>query len=387
MLVPKLRFKEFTDEWEILKLKNIAISITKGTTPKNYSQKGISFIKVENVVDGRIIKINSYINESTHLSELKRSILKEGDILFSIAGSLGRTTIINKEHLPANTNQALSIIEIKDKNKYNIQYIEKYLNCNKIKLYIKQNLSVGAQPNLNLEQVGNIKIPFCSNEEQEKIARLFTLLDKLIELQQRKIEALKLYKLYTFNNLFNNTLTKEIYLKQILKKWTKKNIDNKYHYVESVSNKYGFIAQSEQFEDRNVASLDKSNYYVIEENVFAYNPSRLNVGSLALKDNDKISLVSPLYECFTTSVNNKFLLEWFNSSIFKRETYSRYEGGVRNTLTFNNLTTIPIRIPNIETQEYLANFFEQYKKEIIITNNSLEKLNLLKKGLLQQMFV
>ena len=66
---------------------------------------------------------------------------------------------------------------------------------------------------------------------------------------------------------------------------------------------FGFIAQNEQFEDRNVASNNTSNYYVIEKGVFAYNPSRLNVGSLALKQNDKVSLVSPLYECFTTNQN------------------------------------------------------------------------------------
>lgn len=58
----------------------------------------------------------------------------------------------------------------------------------------------------------------------------------------------------------------------------------------------GFIAQNEQFEDRNIASNDTRNYYVIEKGVFAYNLSRLNVVSLALKKNDKISLVSLLYE-------------------------------------------------------------------------------------------
>ena len=120
--------------------------------------------------------------------------------------------------------------------------------------------------------------------------------------------------------LFKIFETKQIELKDIIIKWNKKNKDNNYSYVESVSNKYGFIAQNEQFEDRNVASNDTKNYYVIEKGVFAYNPSRLNVGSLALKGNNKVSLVSPLYECFITNQNNKFLYEWFNSKEFKKGT-------------------------------------------------------------------
>ena len=62
--------------------------------------------------------------------------------------------------------------------------------------------------------------------------------------------------------------------------------------------------------------INFSNYKIVLNKQFAYNPSRLNVGSLALKTNDKVSVVSPLYECFTTSQNNQYLLEWFDSKYF-----------------------------------------------------------------------
>ena len=63
--------------------------------------------------------------------------------------------------------------------------------------------------------------------------------------------------------------------------------------VLSVSNKHGFIAQSEQFEDREVASDDTSNYKVVKKDMFAYNPARINVGSIALYEMDNNGIVSP----------------------------------------------------------------------------------------------
>ena len=81
--------------------------------------------------------------------------------------------------------------------------------------------------------------------------------------------------------------------------------------VESVSNKKGFVKQTEQFEDYSVASSDLSNYYIIRENMFAYNPSRINVGSIAYKEKgDDIAVVSPLYVSFATkNIDDKYL--WY----------------------------------------------------------------------------
>ena len=80
---PALRFPEFNDSWKRIKIHEITDSITKGTTPKNYSEEGINFIKVENIENNQIININSYIDVNTHKNELSRSILEKNDLLFS----------------------------------------------------------------------------------------------------------------------------------------------------------------------------------------------------------------------------------------------------------------------------------------------------------------
>lgn len=101
--------------WRLLPVGDIAERVTKGTTPTSYGHRftdsGIAFIKVENLRDGRIDRpsIHSFIATDTHRAQ-ERSILREGDVLFSIAGTIGRTAVVQRDDLPANTNQALAII-------------------------------------------------------------------------------------------------------------------------------------------------------------------------------------------------------------------------------------------------------------------------------------
>ena len=101
------------------KLNDITEKITKGTTPTtvgfSYENYGINFIKIESINDDGSLnfKMLSHINKSCY-EKLSRSQLQEGDILFSIAGAIGKIAIVNKEILPANTNQALAIIRIKN---------------------------------------------------------------------------------------------------------------------------------------------------------------------------------------------------------------------------------------------------------------------------------
>ena len=198
---PILRFKGFTDDWEQRKLGDISSLITKGTTPKDKSGTGdVNFIKVENINDfsGNITGM-SKISLEEHQGYLKRSQLQEGDILFSIAGTLGRVTSVNKAILPANTNQALSIIRLKEGN---LEYVKTCLKGNVVADFIRKNPTIGAQPNLSLEQVSNLKIEIPSETEQKIIGEYFSNLDNLITLHQRKYEMLKKIKKSFLEKMF-----------------------------------------------------------------------------------------------------------------------------------------------------------------------------------------
>ena len=189
----------FEGEWVLIKLGDFCDLITKGTTGKSQSEKGeVNFVKVENLKDNEIYPIVK-ISEEEHFGSLKRSILYEGDILFSIAGTLGRTAIVKNNILPANTNQALAIIR---GYKLDAYFLLVVLSGDVVKDYIRKNPTVGAQPNLSLEQVSSLKIKIPSLDEQQAIGSYFSNLDNLIAAHQEKISQLETLKKKLLQDMF-----------------------------------------------------------------------------------------------------------------------------------------------------------------------------------------
>ena len=198
---PKIRFSGFTKDWEQCKLGEMCSLITKGTTPLDKSSVGtINFVKIESIDEASgEIKITQKITDEEHNSYLRRSQLKENDILFSIAGTLGRVTSVKLDILPANTNQALAIIRLKSGC---LQYIKTYLKGKAVADFIKKNPTIGAQPNLSLEQVGNLEIALPTEKEQALVGAYFESLDNLITLHQSKLEKLQKVKKSMLESMF-----------------------------------------------------------------------------------------------------------------------------------------------------------------------------------------
>ena len=382
---PKLRFKGFNDEWKSDSICNLTTYVDyRGKTPSK-TDSGIFLVTAKNVKKGFIDYNNSkeYVDENKYEEIMHRGKPIIGDVLITTEAPCGNVAQVDNE----NVALAQRIIKYRGNNNIDNTFLKYELLSDFFQNELKKVTSGGTVSGVKGSILHKMEIHYCTKMEQVKISNFLSLLDKKIELQSKKIEDLKLLKLSLKEKLFYMFPTDNKKLSEILIKWNKKNKDNEYSYVESVSNKFGFIAQYEQFEDRNVASNDTSNYYVIEKGVFAYNPSRLNVGSLALKQNDKVSLVSPLYECFTTNQNQDFMLEWFQSKEFRRGTFSKYEGGVRNTLNFNNLSSIEIKLPSLESQNKIVKVLSCYNKMIYLELEKLNKLLDFKKGLMQQLFI
>ncbi len=390
MNVPKLRFSGFNEEWHEYKMGDI-LNIKNGLNKeKECFGTGTPIINYMDINKNEILtreKIKGLV--SLNKKEIETFKVKKGDIFFT------RTSETSEEiGLSASLVDNIDfcvfsgfVLKGSQKENYIFPYFGGYYFRNpRMRNEIIKHSSITTRALTSGTLLSQMNIYLPSIQEQERIGNFLFILDKKIELQTKKIEALKLFKSCTKNEIFKNG-NHVCKLGAILNKWNEKNKDGAINYVESISNKAGFIPQSEQFEDRNVASKNLRNYYVIKKGVFGYNPSRLNVGSLALKENDSISVVSPLYECFTTTQNNTYLFEWFNSNYFKKETSSRFEGGVRNTLNFNNLCDIPINLPDIETQNQYAKYFNKLNFKISLEEQNLSELVKFKKGLLQDMFI
>jgi len=170
--------------------------ITKGTTPTSvggsFANKGINYVKVESISEtGVFIKHKfNFIEENTHYKLLKRSQIKENDILFSIAGTIGRTAIVTSDILPCNTNQALAIIR-PDLSKLDPHFL---LYCLKDKNRLnkaKSNVVQSVQSNLSLTEIKKIQIPDYPLERQQKISNLLKTFDNKIQLNQKMQETLE----------------------------------------------------------------------------------------------------------------------------------------------------------------------------------------------------
>ncbi|GAG26156.1 unnamed protein product, partial [marine sediment metagenome] len=172
-------------EWKSVAIKDISKIVTKGTTPttlgKKFVKKGINYIKVESITKNGdfIVDKFAHIDEDTNI-KLKRSQIQEDDVLFSIAGVIGRTAIARKEILPANTNQALAIIRPNTKI-IDAEYLRYSLSNPRFIKLAKTKIVQSVQANLSLTVLKNSLIYLPPIEEQKAIADKLLMMDKKIQ--------------------------------------------------------------------------------------------------------------------------------------------------------------------------------------------------------------
>lgn len=157
-----------------------------------FSEAGINYIKSESIsYDGQIDSSKfAFINEDVH-KELKRSQLQKDDILFSMAGAyLGKSAIVQEEHLPANTNQALAIIRL-DQSKANPKFINYFFRHPNVIDYVNNLSGQSAQPNINFEEIKSIEVGLPPLPEQKAIASVLSSLDDKIDLLHRQNKTLE----------------------------------------------------------------------------------------------------------------------------------------------------------------------------------------------------
>ena len=257
--------------------------------------------------------------------------------------------------------------------------------------YVMNSVKGSKMPRGDKIHIMNYHLSIPKAKEQEKIAKFIDLIDQRIDTQSKIIEDLELFKKGIENQYFSCHKNNEyVILGDVITQVNNRNEQNIDFEVLSVSNKYGFIPQSEQFDDHEVASANKSNYKIVKQNDFAYNPARINVGSIAMLRNNQVGIVSPMYICFRAD-NNRILssyLDYFShSNKFNNEVLKNLEGSVRLCLSFENLSKIKIYLPSLDTQYEIVNDLDLISNKISIENKILEKLKEQKKYLLSNMFI
>ena len=168
-----------------------------------------------------------------------------------------------------------------------------------------------------------------------------------------------------------------------------KNKDNLPYESYSVTNENGFVPQNEQFENGGtMATADKRMYYIVSKNSFAYNPARINVGSIGYYDGPENVIVSSLYEVFNTSedIDDRYLWHWFKSNNFKKLIEQYQEGGVRLYFYYDKLCMCSLPTPSIQEQIKIGRYFDNLDNLITLHQRKYSKLLNVKKSMLEKMF-
>lgn len=369
MNVPKLRFKEFNDEWIETKIQNVATVIGGGTPstdePKYWGNE-INWFTPSEIGKTKYVTISNRKISQDGLKNSSAKLLPKGTILLSSRATVGEASILLNE---ASTNQGFQSLIVNENNCNEFIYYLKYKY--KKEMLIKSFGSTFLE--ISKSNVENIKIKIPSKEEQFMIANFLSLLDKKIELQSKKIEDLKLFKLSKYSSIFSKSNNK-IKLSDIC-----------------------IIEKGKQINSDLL--IEKGNYYMLNGGILPsgyLNEYNTNENTITISEGGnscgyvnfnktKFWCGGHCYKIISSSVNSSYLyhLLKYNEKIIMD---LRVGSGLPN-IQKKDLEALKLSIHKNDEQLKIGILFDTFDKKINLETNKLNKFKELKKALMQVMFV
>ncbi|WP_173552598.1 restriction endonuclease subunit S [Bifidobacterium merycicum] len=398
-LVPQIRFSGFTDPWEQRKLGE-ELGFLRNNTLSRAELSDSEGTVFDKKADVPRIANDAVANRQTC------DCLQDGDVIIADTAedsAVGKCTELCNS-AGKKVFSGLHTMPLRPMRKYASGYLGHYLNSPAFHdqlLPLMQGIKVISVSRSAIEDM-TMSVP--SVAEQASIGAFFDRLDSLITLHQRKYDKLCVLKKSMLDKMFpkGGSLYPEIRFAGFTDPWEQRkfadfavasgirNRDNLPLRSYSVSNDRGFVPQDEQFENGGtMREADKSAYWIVEPGSFAYNPARINVGSIGYLAANESVIVSSLYEVFQTNgtCDDRFLWHWFKSSLFMKQIEMLQEGGVRLYFFFDKLLQSEIQMPGAEEQRRIGAFFDRLDSLITLHQRKLELLRNIKKSMLDKMFV
>ena len=380
-----------------VKLSEIVELITKGTTPTTlgyeFQDEGVNFLKIECFDEngGFIESKVAHISEECH-KKMKRSQLKNGDILFSIAGAIGRVAIVTEEMLPANINQALAIIRISDEQVY-LPYIKLILTSPIVIEQFERKKQGVAQLNLSLKDINEISIPLPSKDKQIELAELFDKVVGVISKRNKELSALDDLIKARFVEMFGDPATNPY-------NWDKINISEVVG--DKVSN--GFFAKRDDYADDGNVSVMGVAYIVnrmysqwqdlprtngtdkdIEKFEVKYGDMLFCRSSLVAEGIGKASIVpedvpqNTLFECHVIRLPldlskcvPEYMQVFSTMEYFRRQIIAQSKTATMTTIGQDGILKADILLPPMSKQREFYAFVHQVNKSKVTVQKAFE---------------
>ena len=374
--------------WINTTLDQLCFKITDGThkTPI-YQNEGIVFLSAKNVKAGLLdLSEHKFISKEEHIQLTKRCKPESGDVMLSKSGSLGDAIVIPDLPFEFSIFESLALLKTK-RNHIDSEFLKQYLNSPISHEYFRLITSGVAVKHLHLVDLRKILIMVPPLIEQKKIAKILRTWDDAIEKVEKLIKLKKRRVQYIWASLINKAGHERKPISSIATEMSNRNKNGAVSRVLSVTNKNGLVLPEEQFQ-RRVASEDVSNYKIVQKGEYAYNPSRINVGSIARLDIHDEGILSPMYVTFALdlkNINSDYFLIWLSSSEARQRIVRSAQGSVRDSVGFSDLSSIKIPLPNLEKQNKIVDVLNVLKSEIYCLQNKVEVLKSQKHGLMQKL--
>ena len=370
--VPAIRFKGFTDTWEQCELGAIIQAVQELTSDfENYPLYSLT--------------IENGVTPKTERYERSFLITKETDLFKIVPEQCFVSNPMNLRFGAIGFNDSGKKVSVS--GYYDVFSIDRGECSNFWCVYLKtanslkrfDDVAIGSlieKRRVHFSQLTEMSFPAPNMNEKKKLGEFFERLERLITLHQRKLDKLHKVKRSLLERMFprNGANVPEIRFSGFTDAWEQRkfsdftfaagerNKDDLDLEPFAITNNQGFIAQSEAHDDFGyMKDVDRKMYIVVKPNSFAYNPARINVGSLGYYEGAENVIVSSLYEVFQTAeyVDDKFLKHWFKTKAFQDWIERLQEGSVRLYFYYDKLCECIMSMPSVEEQRKIGAYLDK----------------------------
>lgn len=392
-------------EWKEVRLGDIADVQTgpfgSQLHKENYVNKGTPIVTVEHLGNKWFTSQNLPMVSDEDKLRLAKYCSQEGDVIFSRVGSVDRCSYVSKEY--SGWLFSGRCLRVRPRSGINPEYLYYFLTNEGTKQYIR-NIAVGAtMPSINTKLLNEVPITIPSLEDQRRIASILSSLDRKIELNNKINADLEEMAQAIFKNWFvdfepfKDGKFVDSELGMIPEGWkvgtlgditknksAKVKERNDVKVLSPVTT--GELVLSEEYFTKQVFSSSIAKYKIVNKGDFAYNPARVNIGSLGKNEFDFDGCVSPVYVVFSVLDGYENYFDLFRKTdFFKDSVASLAIGGVRQSLSYDDLSSIEVIIPSENAVEEFNNLYNQMKKTIKANKLENSRISLLRDTLLSRL--
>ncbi|WP_287940225.1 restriction endonuclease subunit S [Faecalibaculum rodentium] len=404
--VPKIRFPGFTEPWEQRKLGELAEIVSGGTPATSnpeYWDGTINWYTPAEISEARYVYGSQKKITEVGLNNSSAKILpKDRTILFTSRAGIGKTAILKND---ASTNQGFQSIVVK--NNIDPEFV--YSMSTQIKEKAERVAAGSTFSEISGKQLGKIILMIPGIKEQQRIGELFSIIDNLITLHQRKLDDLKKLKSGLLQKMFPKAgeTVPEVRFPEFTGDWEQRKLGNLFFQTNETVNpktsnlslwsltvESGLTPKPERY-DRSAITKKEDQYKMVHPGEIVFNPMNMTIGAIGMNKNSFPIAVSGYYITMKeSSSNNKtidpcFFSEWMCSpnalKLYKNvATGSLIE---KQRVQFSTFSKIRAMFPKYEEQKKIGQVFDALDDLITLHQRKLDDLKKLKQGLLQQMLV